>query len=176
MTQHESLFKHLSKSTIQNMRIITQNCRYLALYDTNRQELLSVYDQNARFSMTVGPSQSYAERQSMESKEDLQNMTNMSRNLNVVSDAKSRQELLQTGSINIIHHLMKMPQTKHNFAELFVDTHMLNVPVFGQAKAYIVVTCHGAYDVPGFKRSFDRVFILDAATPEYAFFIVITQE
>jgi nuclear RNA export factor len=136
--------------------------KFFDVYDNKRQDVSNAYDNDAMFSLTLGKNQIYAEVPSKQSKDELNNYYERSRNLKQISEPKRRQELLGSNRFSIMHYLMQLPKTRHDLSKAVVDTHMLEIPLTSMVKKQLImVTVHAAFHTDEYARSFDRIFVLD---------------
>lgn len=163
---------------------------YIKLWDSNRAELMILYQNESQFSMQVDSSHPYLIDNNSNNSTDFGYYLTNSRNLTRVSSIKARTEKLAVGQEQIYKAFQKLPKTHH---ELFEKPDLFSMEAYKFPSLNgIVITLHGSFDetaqpevdgsmsstpsgprgnsryhsapkhkrVPFSKKSFDRTFVV----------------
>ncbi|KAI3405993.2 MEX67 [Candida oxycetoniae] len=117
---------------------------FLNLWDTNRVNLMVLYQNESQFSMQVDSSHPFLIDENNSSSNDYGNYLSNSRNLTRVSSAKSRLEKVAVGPEAIYKLFQQLPGTKHDIStkpEVF-SMECYKFPVLNG----ILITIHGCFE------------------------------
>lgn len=118
---------------------------YLNLWDTNRGNLMVLYQNESQFSMQLDTSHPHLiEDANTSSNIDFGNYMPYSRNLTRISSGKARMSKVAIGTEQIFKSFQQLPKTKHNLVEnpnSFSMECYKYVPLNG-----IVITVHGSFE------------------------------
>ncbi|KAG4305696.1 hypothetical protein PORY_000606 [Pneumocystis oryctolagi] len=149
--------------------------KYFSLYDNDRSNVISMYDQNALFSISVNTTAPRKREKGILSygASQFSQYISMSRNLLRLGSLDARMAKLNVGHSSISHALSALPKTRHNFTDsnlYCVDSWTLKGILSSDSDPNglvgIQIMLHGEFLELGnkreIKRSYDRTFIIGA--------------
>lgn len=118
---------------------------YLNLWDTNRANLMVLYQSESQFSMQLDTTHPHLiEDVNSSSNIDFGNYMPNSRNLTRISSGKARMSKLATGAEQIYKSFQQLPKTKHNLME---NPNSFSMECYKYAPLNgIVITVHGSFE------------------------------
>ncbi|CCG23082.1 Mex67 nuclear export protein [Candida orthopsilosis Co 90-125] len=118
---------------------------YLNLWDTNRSNLMVLYQNESQFSMQLDTTHPHLiEDVNSSSNIDFGNYMPNSRNLTRISSGKARMSKLTTGAEQIYKSFQQLPKTKHNLVE---NPSSFSMECYKYAPLNgIVITVHGSFE------------------------------
>ncbi|KAG5438943.1 hypothetical protein PCANB_002273 [Pneumocystis canis] len=147
--------------------------KYFSLYDNDRQNVITMYDQNALFSISVNTTAPRKKERGVFSYNVSQfsQYVSMSRNLLRLESLDARIKRLNIGHADISKALSALPKTRHNFTDsnlYCVDAWTLKGVLSSDSDPNglvgIQIILHGEFSELGsrreIKRSYDRTFII----------------
>jgi len=126
--------------------------KYFEMYDAEkRSDLVEAYTDNSYFSLSASSDTPHAYK-------------SKSRNLLYLKDAARKKMLLHVGKINIVHFLSSLPQTRHEFTDVRVDSFVMKdistTPI-------LYINIHGSFReaTSTTSLSYNRTFLLSPVQP-----------
>lgn len=117
---------------------------YIKLWDSNRAELMILYQNESQFSMQVDSSHPYLIDSNSNNSTDFGYYLTNSRNLTRISSIKARMDKLATGQEQIYKAFQKLPKTRH---ELFEKPDLFSMEVYKFPSLNgITITIHGSFE------------------------------
>lgn len=117
---------------------------YIKLWDSNRAELMILYQNESQFSMQVDSSHPYLIYSNSNNSTDFGYYLTNSRNLTRISSIKARMDKLATGQEQIYKAFQKLPKTRH---ELFEKPDLFSMEVYKFPSLNgITITIHGSFE------------------------------
>ena len=117
---------------------------YIKLWDSNRAELMILYQNESQFSMQVDSSHPYLIDSNSNNSTDFGYYLTNSRNLTRISSVKARMDKLAIGQEQIYKAFQKLPKTRH---ELFEKPDLFSMEVYKFPSLNgITITIHGSFD------------------------------
>ncbi|EGC38392.1 hypothetical protein DICPUDRAFT_28723, partial [Dictyostelium purpureum] len=130
--------------------------RFFNVYDANRENIIKVYTNESKFSMTY-----LADSESLPIKGSERVYQKSNRNLMKQMGNNKKTKILYSGNDKIYKFFKLCPKTQHTLSSFIIDTFL--VP----GTKLLSVIVHGHFLEPKYNlmRSFDRTFILAQAPP-----------